>query len=527
MNEQQVGPTVLVVGAGPTGLALACGLLRRGVSVAVVDRAPGPAPTSRALGVQPRGVEVLLRLGALSDLPGQVIPLREVRMHVAGELVSSMPMHRMSAASGRSPLLVSQVEVERALSERLAQLGGRPWWGCELIAIDEGPHGVVATLREGDGLRTVRSEWVVGCDGAHSRVRKLAGIGFPGVRVAEHFLIADVVSDWPLDRQVMWNWSRGGEMINVCPLPGAARWRVMGPAPADARGELSEDDILQLVRRQLAYCTPCPDSGIRRVEWLSTFRIHRRLADTYGGPRVLLAGDAVAIHHPFGGQGMNTGLGDAENLAWKLALVALGGAGPRLLESYEAERRPIARKVLAGTGLTTRIVLAESGPLRLLRNKVVIPLMNTAPVQDFLWRNSSQLGITYRRGPLAAAGARRGARPRPGDRVPDLVCRLPDGTHTTLHDALGGRWAVLSASPAPEVVEAARSVLGEDGVIALIIAEPSRDVDLLLVRPDAHLARRDSRSPHAPAALAAWLTHALDLADARSVEREAHPDRTG
>lgn len=499
-------PAVLIAGAGPTGLALACGLRAKGVPVRLVDRADGPVGTSRALGVQPRGVEVLIRLGALADLPERVIPLREVRMHVAGKLISTMPMDRMGAASGRSPLLVSQVEVESALRERLAGLGVRPDWGHELVGYTSDATGVTVTLRGPAGPETVRAGWLAGCDGAHSQVRKLSGIGFPGVRVAEHFLIADVHADWRLDRQVMGSWSHSGDMISVCPLPGEGRWRLMGPSPSGTEGELSQDDILSLVKRQLTKCTPYPETGIREVEWLSTFRIHRRLADTYRKDRVLLAGDAVAIHHPFGGQGMNTGLGDAENLAWKLALVIADRAGEGLLDSYEAERRPVARGVLAGTGFVTRLVMAENKVTGLLRDRVVMPLMNTEKVQSILWQNASQLGVHYRGGPLAAPSRRRlGSGPRLGERVPDIQCRDRDGMVVRLHEALQGRWALLGGPGDAETIAVVADALGDKDVVSLTPAD-GRLRDVLLVRPDAHLAWRGRRAPDE---LSRWLAGAF------------------
>ncbi|GAA1959194.1 FAD-dependent monooxygenase [Amycolatopsis minnesotensis] len=504
MNRREAAhPTVLVVGAGPTGLALACGLRNRGVSVRVVDQAGGPITTSRALGVQPRGVEVLLRLGALGDLPQQVIPLREVRMHVAGRLVSTMPIDRLGDSVGRSPLLVSQVEVESALRARLAELGGVLDWGRELVDCVQDGTGVTATLCGEDGTEPVRADWLAGCDGAHSRVRKLSGIGFPGVPVAEHFLIADVRTNWALDRQIMSSWSRGGEMVSVCPLPGTGRWRLMGPAPTGTEGRLTEDDVLTLIKRQLAACTPYSAQAIERVDWLSTFRIHRRLADSYRSGRVVLAGDAVAIHHPFGGQGMNTGLGDAENLAWKLALVANGRAGDRLLDSYQAERRPVAQGVLAGTGLTTRLVLAESRATAVLRDRLVMPLLNSRKAQEFIWRNASQLGVHYRDGPLAGRG-RFAAGPRQGDRVPDIHCRLDGGAPVRLHQALDGRWGVLAGPGNEASFDAAAAWLGTTGVVALTPAR-GRTADVLLIRPDAHLAWRGRPAPER---LSSWLgTH--------------------
>ncbi|GAA2694598.1 MULTISPECIES: FAD-dependent monooxygenase [Actinosynnema] len=508
MSEVERVP-VLVVGAGPTGLALACGLRALGVEALVVDRAVAPATTSRALGVQPRGVEVLLRLGALGDLPGLVIPLREVRMHSDGRLVSVMPVERMAQATGRAPLLVSQVEVEASLRDRLAGLGGAPEWGVELVDCAQDGSGVTAVLRGGGGERRVRADWVVGCDGARSLVRELAGIGFPGEQVAEHFLIADVRADWAVDRGVMGSWTRGRDMISVCPLPGEDRWRLMGPAPAGTAGRLREDEVRELVLRQLVRCTPHPADAITRVEWLSSFRIHRRLAEAHRRGRLLLAGDAAAIHHPFGGQGMNTGLGDAENLAWKLALVARGRAGQALLDTYAAERRPVAEGVLAGTGVTTGLVSADHPLVALVRDRVVLPLMNTRLAQGYLWRRASQLGVGYRRGPLAAPGARWGSGPVPGDRMPDLACRDGGGV-TALHAALRGRWAVLAPDGLGEATEeAVRGLLGADAVVGLVPVAGGL-AEVLLVRPDGHLAWRGRPDP---GAVSAWLRAALSLVE--------------
>ncbi|MBV8542703.1 MAG: FAD-dependent monooxygenase [Pseudonocardiales bacterium] len=498
--------TVLIVGAGPTGLALACGLRGQGISVRVVDSATGPAGTSRALGVQPRGVEVLIRLGALGDLPERAILVDEVRMYVGRRLVSTMPLERMGSASGRSPLLISQAAIEGELRRRLTELDGHVDWGHRLADAEQDATGVTATLQTTQGHETVRADWLIGCDGAHSKVRKLAGIGFPGTAVAECFLLADVLASWEIDRHVTTSWTDGADMISVCPLPGANRCRLMGPAPAGTIGELSDEEVRALIRRQLTKCSIYRDEEIEEVEWLSSFRIHRRLADSYRKGRMLLAGDAAAIHHPFGGQGMNTGLGDAENLAWKLGLVAGGRANDQLLDSYQAERRPIASGVVAATSMTTRLVMADTPVIRQLRDRLVLPLMNHPKTQNLLWRNASQLGIHYRGGPLATKPKRFSSGPRPGERVPDIACRHTDGTPTLLHEALNGRWALLTGAGNEDSVTTAENRLGKNNVVVLTPAD-AQLTDLLLIRPDAHLAWRGHP---ASATLSHWLADALE-----------------
>ncbi|HEX4247069.1 MAG TPA: FAD-dependent monooxygenase [Pseudonocardia sp.] len=272
---------------------------------------------------------------------------------------------------------------------------------------------------------------------------------------------------------------------------------------------------------------------VRGAEWTSSFQIHRRLAEVYRRGRVLLAGDAAHIHSPLGGQGMNTGIGDAENLAWKLAAVATGHAGEPLLDTYEAERRPVAAEVLGTTSGATRVMYADNTAARLLRDHVVVPLMNRPRVQRWITEGSSQLLVSYRGGPLAPAGwprtpAWRRSGPRPGDRVPDLVCRRVDGSTTRLHAELGRRWAVLgpagagkaagSAAAAGETAgsgaaagEAAGSGSAAGDMVRAVLGTAVTELrwdgpDTLLVRPDGHLAWRGAD----PAGMARWLAAAFE-----------------
>ena len=460
--------TVLVVGAGPTGLALACGLLEGGAQVRIVDAAPGPAATSRALGLQPRGVEVLDRLGALGDLPERGVEVRSVLIHVDRREIARLRVGGVTKLVTRPGVMMSQAEVEGQLRGRLAELGGAVEWGHEVTALDH------------DG-------WIVGCDGAHSRVRKLAGIPFPGVPLIERFLLADVRADLPLDRTAVSTWVDGDRMFALFPLPGADRWRILAPEPQSAAdGEAS--DRAAVLLGLLTEHTGFPAGLVTEVGWTSAFRIHRRLAGTYRAGRVLLAGDAAHVHSPFGGQGMNTGLGDAENLAWKLALVATGRADDRLLDTYEAERRPIATEVLGSTSAMTRLMLGRTTAGRLVRDHVLVPLMNRGFVQRRIAEASSQLRVSYRRGPLGSAHP--GRRPRAGDRVAGLPW-----------SQMRGRWAVLTADDA--AVAAARRHLGPDAVLVL---PPIGGSAASLVRPDGHLACRGDA-----ARIDRWLTATLGV----------------
>ncbi|MGH3779305.1 MAG: FAD-dependent monooxygenase [Pseudonocardiaceae bacterium] len=283
----------------------------------------------------------------------------------------------------------------------------------------------------------------------------------------------------------------GTEMLGAFPLPGQDLWRLMAPAPGGTDGNLSPQEVLNLLTGQLHERTGCPLSAVHEAQWTSTFRIHRRLAQHYRQGRMLVAGDAAHVHSPFGGQGMNTGIGDAENLAWKLALVVHGHADPALLDSYQAERRPIATEVLQSTGALTGVVLGDTRPARLLRDHLFVPSLNLPVVQRLIWEHASQLKISYRHGPLAGTRdwpLRTG--PRPGDRVPDQTCLRLDGNRTRLHAELGSHWVLLTpantSAHAQACADRARDRLGLDAVI-VVTPHAGRPPHVVLIRPDGHV----------------------------------------
>jgi 4,5-epoxidase len=504
-------PDVLIAGAGPTGLTLACGLLANGVAARVVDKAAAPAGTSRALGLQPRGIEVVDRLGALDDLPERALQVERIVVHLNGKQAARVRVGQPTALVKRPSLTISQAIVEAALRRRVTELGGEIEWGREVVAAEQDPHGVTVRFAHGGQCRV---GWMVGCDGAHSRVRELAGVGFPGVPLAERFLLVDAHADLPLSRRTIYVWLDADTVFGAFPLPGQDVWRLMVPTvdPGAEADRIPDEAVLAEVTRQLAQRTGCDPSLVRDPEWVTSFRVHRRLADTYRKGRILLAGDAAHVHSPFGGQGMNTGIGDAENLAWKLAMVVNGTAEQQLLDSYEGERRPVAAKAVRSTGAASNLVLGNHLIARLLRDWVVVPLMNKAWMQRRVWEYLSQLKVTYRHGPLGKKARRwmRGQGLLPGDRVPDLQCaRADDGRPTTLHAELGPTWALLTptrhASDQSAAIAAKR--LGHDHVTTLLTDhDPNHPVahgEIMLVRPDAHLGWR---GPADSDALDRWLT---------------------
>jgi len=367
---------VLIVGAGPTGLALACDLSSRGIAVRIIDKALGPATTSRALVVHARGAEILDRLGALGDLPQRAVKALAFNFYLGQQMLARMAVP--AVAGTPLPLVIGQTEVEAQLRPRLAELQSEVIWGCELLGAEEDTHDIKVTLRTADGDHEMRTGWLVGCDGAHSKTRKLAGIGFEGTAFAERFLLADVRLDWSRPRAEFVAHFHADGMFAAMPLPGGDTWRLMvelqdnvAVGPDGHGGSISKATGVALLQKLLRERVGDTTTRVSDPIWVSLFRFHQRLASTYRRGRILLAGDAAHIHSPFGGQGMNTGLGDAFNLGWKLALVIQGRATDRLLDSYEAERRPVATDVLASTKATTNIFLGNSIWSRLIRDHVM------------------------------------------------------------------------------------------------------------------------------------------------------------
>jgi 2-polyprenyl-6-methoxyphenol hydroxylase-like FAD-dependent oxidoreductase len=497
---------VLIVGAGPVGLGLACGLLAQGRRVRIVDKASGPATTSRANFLHARGSEVLDRLGALGDLPERSVRAMQVITYLGGKPAMNIRFGDVGMRTAAPPMLISQAAVEAALRDRLVGLGGHIEWGTPLVDLRQESSGVVATFGSGEEVRT---GWLVGCDGAGSTTRRLVGIGFPGVKLTERFLLADVHLDWDLERSGTTAWIHPAGLIGAMPMPDESGrlWRIIAYDPGQSGDKPTEPEILSRVEDILPVRTG-REVHVTNAVWLSLFSVHRRLADTYRRGRVLIAGDAAHTHSPFGGQGMLTGLGDAENLAFKLALVASGRADPALLDTYEAERRPLATEVLRDTSAITKVNVAQ-GPIgRFIRDRLLVPVVNLSRIQRRATYRASQLWVSYRRGPLAQRSLRiRG--PRPGDRVPDLQCRRLDGGPTRLYAHLGGSWALLLPGDGHEELgQAARTLLG-DGVVTLRRDDAVHDA--FLVRPDGHLAWRGRR----PDALQSWLNRALGVGRVR------------
>ncbi len=434
---------VLIVGAGPVGLLLAAELARDGVDALLIDQHIERSFFCKALGVTPRTLEIFADIGILHEAIDLGVWLSGVTVFEDGEKaqVTDLPTAMPIRALPYGFLSLAQFDTERLLESALHRHGGRVAYGWTLVSFVQergvqDRESVRATLKNAAGeTKEIRCRWLVGCDGAHSTVRRGLGLAFEGGSYPQTFVLADLEVNWGLSRGRMYRFMRNdnGAPLAAVPVHGSPeRYRLstIMPEPAGvAAGEGTESPEppdLDRITRIMAPLLP-PGTALSSLHWSSLYRISHRIVPRYGEGRVFLAGDAAHIHPPVGGQGMNTGLQDAHNLAWKLVLAARGLARPSLLETYTAERQPIGRDVVEETSRALDAVMARQSHQPGMRE--------------------SQLLITYRGSPIVQDDRVEAGmdEPAPGDRAPDVDgLRCPFVAHALrLHERLGGGRHVL------------------------------------------------------------------------------------
>ncbi len=548
------GTDVLVVGAGPTGLTLACDLHRRGVRCRVVDRATTHHAHSRGKGLQPRSLEVFDDLGIAGAALAAGRSRHRVLLYSGGRLALDLDVPARPPQPGvpyPNLLVLPQWRTEQVLRDRLVALGGDVELGRDLVDLRQDDDGVVVTVEDCStgAVEHVRASFVVGCDGGHSRVRALTAIPMPGDSHQEHFVLGDVEIDGLPADGTSFAWFDDDRYLAADPLDGSGTWQVQASVRPDPAGTV-EHASLELFQRLFAE-RGSPGVRLRNATWLSDFSPRVAIVDRYRAGRVLLAGDAAHVHSPAGGQGMNTGIQDAYNLGWKLDAVLRGRAGDRLLDTYQEERLPVARAVLTGSDLGHSAVFSPHPVMTLLRDRVLVPALRLPAVQAAMLDRVAELDVGYRDSSLVGEHAsvgfsgdgegagvvdhlrfRRG--PHAGDRAPDasgidadtgMPARLFDlfrGTHSTLllfdGPAATGAGHERLAATARQV----RAALGDDVRVHVVVPGDRRPVGLddVGVLLDPH---RDAHGRYAAAAESLYLVRPDGYVGFRSQPAAARP----
>ncbi len=513
-GHRGVTPDVLVVGAGPTGLATALQAHANGATVRVVERRATMFRPSRAMIMHPRTLESLRPLGVTESLLDRGDRAPAAELHLGRRRVSA-GLADVALRDTAFPhlTLLRQMDVEEVLSDALKRRGIEVERGVELVDAFVGDTAAHAVLRSDGRIQETTCRFVLGCDGPTSTVRRIAGIGWNGGPYREEVVLADAELDGDLAPGVLHVMAGRPGLVFVFALGEGATWRILGTRPAGHGDAPFGQPGQQVPAYDVQRILDGTDMGVtvRELRWSAQVRLQHRLARSFRQGPFFLAGDAAHAHSPAAAQGMNTGILDAVNLGWKLAFARDSSAHTTLLDSYERERRPVARQVLALTHLVF-FAEASTNPLPAFLRGTLVPL--AAPALPVLLRQRllmaevvrvlSQMWVRYRHSALSVEGGPGGRGPRPGDRLPDgeVTC---GGRRLRVHE--------LTAQPGVHVLleRDARALdealLGPHVLVHRIGSWPGRGS--LAVRPDGHVGFRSGESN--PGELGAW----LDLVGAR------------
>lgn len=412
---------VLIVGAGPTGLALASQLIRYGVDFIIIDRKETITPFSKAIGVQARTLELYEQIGIAEPLVAAGLPLKGVRMIESGEVRAEIPLTELGTGVSPYPymLIVEQGIHEKLLYDFIKDHDRDVRWQTGLENFSQNDAGVSGTITNTSGeSHAIEAKYLVACDGARSSVRAGLGLTFEGSTFERTFYVADVQVKWDFPHDMLMACLAKSRSVAFFPMRGEDRYRIVGVFPEDFEKEPSEI-VYEEIERQA-----CEDSqldlDIYKVNWFSTYKVHSRRVNKFSEGRCFLAGDAAHIHTPAGGQGMNTGIQDGYNLAWKLAFVLRGHANPKILETYNEERIGVAERLLETTDRMFDLLVNPARLLAFIRTRIFPHVANLMlgfdSVKQFVFPLISQTGIAYRHSSLSMCGE--GLDVEAGDRMP-------------------------------------------------------------------------------------------------------------
>jgi 2-polyprenyl-6-methoxyphenol hydroxylase-like FAD-dependent oxidoreductase len=430
MNELQsesvdttIQTDVLIIGAGPTGLALASQFVRYGIDFVMIEQREGVTAYSKALGVHARSLEIYEQLGLAQQAVKQGAIVRKARMLKSGEVRAELDLSNLGTGLTAYPyvLFFEQSKNEQLLYDYLKQNGKTVRWQTELASFSQTEENVMAQVKTVDGTsQTIKAKYLVGCDGPRSLVRHTLGLGFGGSTFERVFYVADAQIDWNLPHDAIQVCLTKDSLLVFFPLKGENRYRIVGTFPEEfskAEGDVLYAQIEQRIRQEANF-----ELHVHDVEWFSTYKVHSRHVSQFSKGRCFLAGDAAHVHTPVGAQGMNTGIQDSYNLAWKLAFVLNGKADETILQSYNDERLENAKHLLQTTDRAFNLAAGANWLIAFLRTTVVpfvFPrLIKLDRVKQFLFPLISQIGIQYRHSLLSQHAGDEPFKVKAGDRMP-------------------------------------------------------------------------------------------------------------
>lgn len=464
---------VIIVGAGPTGLALACQLIRYEVDFVIIEKSEGVTAYSKALGVHARTLEIYEQLGLAQKAVEQGTIAGKVRLLERGDVLGQVELSNIGEGLSAYPfmLVLEQSRNEQLMYDWLKDHGHNVLWQTELESFSQDDTSVTARVKSNGGeSQTIAGKYLVGCDGPRSLVRHELGLAFQGSTFARLFYVADVQIDWKFSHDALTVCLAPHGVVAFFPMPGEKRWRIVGAFPEghekDER-EILYEEIEAQIKKEAQL-----ELDITRVDWFSTYKVHTRHVDKFSSGRCFVAGDAAHIHTPAGGQGMNTGIQDAYNLAWKLALVLKHSARAEILETYNEERLPNAKRLTATTDRMFNLAAGKDWFVALIRTTIFPPMakyiLSIEAVRKKFFILISQIGITYRDSSLSMHETSVGEEDREfkvkaGDRMPYF---LIDGKN--VYDQLRAPKFHLLAFSDGEAAGDKASVLGDLGDVSFV-----------------------------------------------------------
>jgi len=493
-----INTDVLIVGAGPTGLSLACQFIRYGVDFIIVEKQEAITPYSKAIGVHARTLEIFDQIGLADEAVGQGTLAQRARLLIDGEVRGELEFGDVGRGMSPFPfvLMLEQSKTERLLYEYLQNHQKDVLWKTELQSFSQDASGVAAKVKTGDAAtQTLTARYIVGCDGPRSVVRHELGLTFEGSTFERIFYVADAQVDWQFTHDTLHVCFSPDSFVVFFPLKGEKRYRIVGVFPEEFNKD--EGDILYEEMEERIKTETKLDLDIHDVEWFSTYKVHVRHVNKFHAGRGFVAGDSAHVHTPAGAQGMNTGIQDGYNLAWKLALVIRGAADEKLLESYNEERLENAKRLLKTTDRFFGFAAGTDWLMNFLRLHMLPPvakhIFSLDAVRRYAFPTISQIGINYRQSSLSNHAGDEDFAIKAGDRMPYF---LMDGKK--VFDRLKeAKFHFLVFSAHPANLDALREIEGHYADLVDFTAIPmspevkkifgtEKDFSMLL-RPDNHV----------------------------------------